>query len=66
MRALCAVLGRDVPVVLISGDTAPDRLLQARSGEPAVPYKPMAADVLIRAIGAALNQVAVDAGADSA
>lgn len=62
VRALRAALGRDVPALLITGDTAPDRLLQARRSGLQVLYKPVAADVLIRAIGTALNQAAIETG----
>ena len=47
---LRAVLGRDVPVLLVTGDTAPERVQQAQASGYHVLYKPVKAHELAEAL----------------
>ncbi len=46
IAALRAVFGQDLPALLITGDTAPDRLREALSGNIPLLHKPVSADQL--------------------
>ncbi|OYY96144.1 MAG: hybrid sensor histidine kinase/response regulator [Polaromonas sp. 28-63-22] len=48
---LRALLGRDVPVLLVTGDTAPERVRQARQSGLRVLYKPVRVQDLVDALG---------------
>lgn len=52
---LRTALQRAVPAVLITGDTAPDRVQQARHSGLPVLYKPVPAEVLMHALGDLLD-----------
>ena len=44
-----------LPAIIVTGDTAPDRLHMARAARLPVLHKPVSADTLMRAIAAALD-----------
>ena len=46
IAALRSVFGQDLPALLITGDTAPDRLREALSGNIPLLHKPVSADQL--------------------
>ena len=50
IAALRAVLGQDLPALLITGDTAPDRLREALSGDFPLLHKPVSANQLYLAL----------------
>jgi signal transduction histidine kinase/CheY-like chemotaxis protein len=58
---LCSVKGvrtlyHDLPAVMITGDTAPDRLLEASQADVELLHKPVGEDALLRAMGRALQR----------
>lgn len=55
VAGLRAALGRSVPAVLITGDTAPDRVQQARCSGLPVLYKPVPAELLLHTLGDLLD-----------
>lgn len=55
IAALRADAGEALPALLITGDTAPDRLQRARASGLPVLYKPVSADRLIEALQAAME-----------
>ena len=58
IAALRAEAGEALPALLITGDTAPDRLQRARASGLPVLYKPVSADRLIEALQAAMERAA--------
>ena len=55
----------ELPALLISGDTAQDRLLEARQAGLRMLHKPVSVDVLLKAVMDTLEQGAMDAPAAS-
>lgn len=55
VAGLRAALRRAVPAVLITGDTAPDRVQQARYSGLPVLYKPVPAELLLHTLGDLLD-----------
>ena len=58
IRDLRRLLGRPVPSILLTGDTAPERLWEAEAGDFRIMHKPVIAADLRRAIADALNSAA--------
>ena len=56
VRAIRAAVGENVPALLITGDTHPDRVAEAAGEELAVLHKPVWPEILLAAIEAALAQ----------
>ncbi len=54
IAALRAEFGNDLPALLITGDTAPQRLREARASGVPLLHKPVLPDALYRAVGAVL------------
>lgn len=50
IASLREAAGQALPALLITGDTAPDRLQRARASGLPVLYKPVPADALLRAL----------------
>ena len=56
IAALRGVLGQSLPALLITGDTAPDRLREALSSSIPLLHKPVSADQLYRGLVAILSK----------
>jgi len=55
IREMRRVVGRAVPAILVTGDTAPERLAEAEAGNFRVLHKPVVANELQRAVADALD-----------
>jgi CheY-like chemotaxis protein len=55
IRAIHACLGRPIPATIITGDTAPERLIEARSGGFRLLHKPVALHDLHAAVSGMLR-----------
>ena len=57
ITALRSLLGKDVPALMITGDTAPDRLREALASDVPLLHKPVVPDQLFRSMSDAINAV---------
>lgn len=55
IAALRSLLGKDVPALMITGDTAPDRLREALASDVPLLHKPVVPDQLFRSMTDAIN-----------
>jgi DNA-binding NarL/FixJ family response regulator len=59
IRAIHAAAGPEVAVVLVTGDTHPQRIRDAQALGYPVLFKPVPAERLLRAVSEALRRIAV-------
>ncbi|WP_411877762.1 hybrid sensor histidine kinase/response regulator [Polaromonas sp. YR568] len=57
IAALRSLLDKDVPALMITGDTAPDRLREALASDLPLLHKPVAPEQLFRSMTDAINEV---------
>ncbi|ABM37990.1 ATP-binding response regulator [Polaromonas naphthalenivorans] len=58
IAALRGMLGKQIPALMITGDTAPERLREAMASDVPLLHKPVAPDQLYRALGELMRSVA--------
>ena len=63
IRKVLAALGRPIPVLLITGDTAPDRIREAQSAGYPLLHKPLVASLLRKELEKAMDRQLLTTGA---
>lgn len=61
LAALCDALERNVPAIIMTGDTAPDRLRNAQASQAPLLHKPVPADLLHNAMVSLIGMTSGDA-----